>query len=99
MAPLPPPAPNANPNGNPDPYPEPDPELARAAAAFGARAGRTAREEDLRDHYRGRIAHFKVPRYIRLVESFPMTVTGKVQKFIMREQMMTEFGLQVARTA
>jgi fatty-acyl-CoA synthase len=52
------------------------------------RPGRTTREEDLRDHCRGRIAHFKVPRYIRLVESFPMTVTGKVQKFVMREQMV-----------
>jgi fatty-acyl-CoA synthase len=40
----------------------------------------------------GQIAHHKVPRYIRFVPEFPMTATGKPQKFVMREQIMTELG-------
>ena len=52
------------------------------------RPGFVLSEEDVRAHCRGRIAHFKIPRHIRFVESFPMTVTGKVQKFAMREAML-----------
>jgi len=48
-------------------------------------AGESATEEELRDFCKGRIAHFKIPRYIWFVDEFPMTVTGKVQKFRMRE--------------
>ena len=47
----------------------------------------------LREFCQGRIAHFKVPRYVKLVDEFPMTVTGKVQKFKMREQAVEELGL------
>jgi len=47
--------------------------------------GHTASAEELRDWAKARIAHFKVPRYFRFVDEFPMTVTGKVQKFRMRE--------------
>lgn len=43
-----------------------------------------------------RMAHFKVPHYVRIVDEFPMTVTGKVQKFVMRELMIEELGLQRA---
>ena len=50
-------------------------------------------DEHLKDFCRGRIAHFKVPRYIKFVDDFPMTVTGKVQKFKMREQSIDELGL------
>ncbi|MBJ7499597.1 MAG: AMP-binding protein [Sphingopyxis sp.] len=50
------------------------------------RAGAVLNEEEVRAHCRGRIAHFKIPRHIFFVEDFPMTVTGKVQKFAMREQ-------------
>lgn len=57
------------------------------------RAGLTATEEEMRDFCRGQIAHFKVPRYIRFVRQFPMTATGKVQKYLMREQSMKELGL------
>ncbi len=53
-------------------------------------------EEALRDFCRGKIAHFKVPRYFKLVDSFPMTVTGKVQKFKMRESAIEELGLERA---
>ena len=42
---------------------------------------------------RGRIAHFKVPRYVQIVSAFPMTVTGKVQKFKLREQAIEELDL------
>ena len=51
-----------------------------------ARAGAALSEEDVRAHCKGRIAHFKIPRYVFFVDDFPMTVTGKVQKFAMREQ-------------
>ena len=52
--------------------------------------------EDLRNLCNGRIAAFKVPRYWKFVDSFPMTVTGKVQKFKMRELAVTELGLAAA---
>lgn len=48
-------------------------------------AGETATEEEIREFCKGHMAHFKIPRYIRFVEEFPMTVTGKLQKFRMRE--------------
>ena len=56
------------------------------------RAGETLSDEELRAFCRDQIAHYKIPRYIRFVESFPMTVTGKVQKFLMREHMQAELG-------
>ncbi|MFD0849883.1 AMP-binding protein [Sphingosinicella xenopeptidilytica] len=56
------------------------------------RGGIVLSEEEVRDHCRGRIAHYKVPRYVRIVETFPMTVTGKVQKFVMRETMIAELA-------
>jgi fatty-acyl-CoA synthase len=63
------------------------------------RAGVQATEEEIRDFCKGQIAHYKVPRYIRFVESFPMTITGKIQKFLMREQMKQELGLAEEKTA
>jgi len=48
---------------------------------------------------RDQIAHYKVPRHIRFVDEFPMTVTGKMQKFIMREWMSAELGVRDAATA
>jgi fatty-acyl-CoA synthase len=56
------------------------------------RTGATVDEESVRAFCRDQIAHYKVPRYIRLVEQFPTTVTGKVQKFRMREQMIEELA-------
>ena len=47
----------------------------------------------MREFCQGRIAHYKIPRYVKLVDAFPMTVTGKVQKFKMREQAIDELGL------
>jgi fatty-acyl-CoA synthase len=54
------------------------------------RAGSTGDEEEVRAFCRGRIAHYKVPRYVRFVDAFPTTVTGKVQKFLIREAMIAE---------
>jgi fatty-acyl-CoA synthase len=54
------------------------------------RDGETLTEEEVRDFCRGQIAHYKIPRYVRFVSDFPMTVTGKMQKFIMREAMVKE---------
>ncbi len=61
--------------------------------------GHSMTDEELRDFCRGQIAHQKVPRYVRFVEGFPMTVTGKVQKFVMREAMIKELDLVVPETA
>jgi fatty-acyl-CoA synthase len=58
------------------------------------RAGRTATEEELRDFCGRSLAHFKVPRFWKFVEDFPTTVTGKIQKFKIREQAIEELGLQ-----
>jgi fatty-acyl-CoA synthase len=63
------------------------------------RAGASANEEEIKAFCRDQIAHYKVPRYIKFVDEFPMTVTGKIQKFIMRERMMSELGLTVRQTA
>jgi fatty-acyl-CoA synthase len=63
------------------------------------RPGTSASEETIRDFCRGRIAHFKVPRYVRFVEGFPATVTGKMQKFKMREAMVAELGLEEIASA
>jgi fatty-acyl-CoA synthase len=57
------------------------------------RPGSSLDEETVRAYCRERLAHFKVPRYVLFVEEFPMTVTGKVQKFKMREESMRQLGL------
>ena len=62
-------------------------------------AGETAEAEEIRAFCEGRIAHYKIPRYIKFVDAFPMTVTGKIQKFVMREQMLAELGLSTEQTA
>lgn len=61
--------------------------------------GQDATEGEIRDFCRDQIAHYKVPRYIRFVEEMPMTVTGKVQKFVMRDAMIHDLGLSPAETA
>jgi len=63
------------------------------------REGQKASEEDVRAFCDGQIAHYKVPRYIRFVDEFPMTVTGKIQKFLIRQKMKEELGLRDQRTA
>ena len=61
--------------------------------------GQTLSEEDVRDFCKGQIAHYKVPRYIRFVQAFPMTVTGKIQKFKIRDEMIELLDLRVIKTA
>jgi fatty-acyl-CoA synthase len=63
------------------------------------REGHTMSEEEVRDFCRDQIAHQKIPRYVEFVAEFPMTVTGKVQKRIMREQVERRWGLEAAKTA
>ena len=63
------------------------------------KAGERATADDIRESCRGQIAHFKIPRYIQFVASFPMTVTGKVQKYSMRDSMTEKLGLSSDDTA
>ncbi|MBC7680155.1 MAG: AMP-binding protein [Pseudorhodobacter sp.] len=56
----------------------------------------TLTPDELREWCRGKLAHYKVPRYVRFTDEFPMTVTGKVQKFKMRDTSVAELGLQDA---
>ena len=63
------------------------------------REGESLTEDEVRAFCQGQIAHYKIPAYIRFTDSFPMTVTGKIQKFQIRERMKQELGLNDARTA
>ncbi len=63
------------------------------------KAGQSLDAEALRSYCKGRVAHYKVPRYIEFVEAFPMTVTGKIQKFKIREAMIESLKLDVSQTA
>ncbi len=63
------------------------------------RAGETLTADEVRAFCQGQIAHNKIPRYVEFVEEFPMTVTGKIQKFLMREAVERKLGLKAAKTA
>jgi fatty-acyl-CoA synthase len=63
------------------------------------REGETLTEDEVRAFATGQIAHHKIPRYIQFVNEFPMTVTGKIQKFIMRRTVEEQLGLKRAETA
>ena len=63
------------------------------------RIGETLTEDEVRAFCEGQIAHNKIPRYVEFVEEFPMTVTGKIQKFIMRDDVEKRLGLKAAKTA
>ena len=78
----------------------PDSKYGEAVCAWVVlKAGQVATEEDIRSFCQGQIAHYKVPRYVRFVSELPMTVTGKAQKFMMRQQMMQALGLADTKTA
>ena len=64
-----------------------------------AKVGESLSDQEIRDFCKGQIAHYKIPRYIRLVDAFPMTATGKIQKFKMRETMIEELKLMEERYA
>ena len=63
------------------------------------RDGADANADEIKAFCKDQIAHFKVPRYVRFVDEFPMTVTGKIQKFKMRETMIAELALAEQKTA
>jgi fatty-acyl-CoA synthase len=62
-------------------------------------AGQSCEPEEIIAFCTGRIAHYKIPRHVRFVDAFPMTVTGKIQKFQIREAMIAELGLHAEETA
>jgi fatty-acyl-CoA synthase len=75
----------------------PDERLGETVCAWvRLKPGETATEDEIRDFCRGTIAYFKVPQYVRFVDSFPMTVTNKVQKYLIREHEIRERGLERA---
>ena len=77
----------------------PDPKYGEELCAWIIlKPGERADEEEIREFCRGQIAHYKIPRYVRFVDSLPMTVTGKAQKFVMRDRMIEELDLSPARS-
>ncbi len=78
----------------------PDERYGEAVMAYvQLRDGATADADALREHCREQIAHYKVPAYIAPIDEFPMTVTGKIQKYKLRERAIEQLGLTEARTA
>jgi len=78
----------------------PDPRFGEQVGAWiRLREGEVASAEEIRDFCQGQIAHYKIPHYVRFVDNFPMTVTGKIQKFLMRDAMVEELEISVERTA
>jgi fatty-acyl-CoA synthase len=78
----------------------PDPKYGEELCAWiKLKAGHTATADELRGFCRANLAHYKVPKYVKFVEQFPQTVTGKIQKFKIREAMKDELGLEEQQTA
>jgi fatty-acyl-CoA synthase len=81
-------------------YGVPDPRYGEAVmVSVILREGASLTEDELRDYCAGKIAHYKVPRYVTFVSEFPMTVTGKVQKYKMRDEAVEALGLAEAQPA
>ncbi len=75
----------------------PDEKLGESVAAWiKIKTGEQCGEDEIRDFCKGKIAHFKIPAHIRFVEAFPMTITGKIQKFQIREFEVKALGLEAA---
>jgi fatty-acyl-CoA synthase len=78
----------------------PDPRYGEEVCAWiKLRAGEASTPDEIIAFCRGRIAHFKTPRHIRFIDAFPMTVTGKIQKYRIREAMIEELSLTIVETA
>lgn len=76
----------------------PDPYMGEEGAAFvRLKEGETLTEEELRDHCRAHLSRHKLPKYFRFVEAYPLTPSGKVKKFELREQLIGELGLATAK--
>jgi fatty-acyl-CoA synthase len=75
----------------------PDPKYGEEICAWiKLHGGETATQQEIAEFCRGKIAHYKIPKYILFVDEFPMTVTGKIQKYIMREKMAEMSGHNMA---
>lgn len=78
----------------------PDPKFGEEIVAWvSLKSGTKMNEDDIKAFCKGNIAHYKVPRYIKFTDEFPMTVTGKIQKYKMREVSIAELGLEELKTA
>jgi fatty-acyl-CoA synthase len=78
----------------------PDPKYGEELCAWIiAKSGQTITEDEVRAFCQGQIAHYKIPRYISVVAQFPMTASGKIQKFRIREMTAEQLGLRGAPTA
>lgn len=78
----------------------PDPKYVEELCAWiKLKPGKMATEDEIRAYVKLGLAHFKVPKYVRFVDAFPQTVTGKIQKFKIREQMIEELGLSTQKMA
>jgi fatty-acyl-CoA synthase len=78
----------------------PDPKYGEELCAWvKLKAGRQMTADEVRAFCKSKLAHFKVPKYVKFVEAFPQTVTGKIQKFKIRDLMIEELGLKVQQTA
>ena len=78
----------------------PDPKYGEELCAWiKLKSGESASDDEIKTFCKGQIAHYKIPRYVRFVDDFPMTVTGKIQKFVMRERMTQDLKLEVQKTA
>jgi len=78
----------------------PDPKYGEEVCAWiQLKPGAAATDQEIREFCQGQIAQHKIPRYVRFVSEFPLTVTGKVQKFLMREQMCAELNAKADLTA
>ena len=78
----------------------PDPKMGEEICAWiQVRDGQTLSENDVKSYCKGQITHFKIPKHIRFVDDFPMTVTGKIQKFMMSELMLEELSSAAIRCA
>jgi len=78
----------------------PDPKYGEELCAWvKLREGQQATADEIREFCRGQIAHYKIPRHVRFVDGFPMTITGKIQKYVMRQQTIEALGLVEQKTA
>jgi len=78
----------------------PDPKFGEELCAWIIpRDGEDLTDEEVRAFCKGQIAHYKIPRHIKFVDAFPMTVTGKIQKYLIRQQMKEELALSESKTA
>jgi fatty-acyl-CoA synthase len=73
--------------------------VSNSAPCVRLRDGESATADEIRVFCQDQIAHYKVPRYVRFVDGFPMTVTGKIQKFLMRQKTIEELKLTLQGTA